>query len=93
MGPASAPHTPGFCEEKTQLECRYKEAEAEFDTARTAIRQKVGTSSKEEFLTLDRAADLAWDRLQQAGGELATHIREHGCGAIEEAPSAPKPIW
>jgi hypothetical protein len=93
MGSAPAPHTPGICEEKAQLECRYKEAEAAFGTARIAIRQKVGRSSKNEYLTLAGAADLAWDRLQHAGRELARHIREHGCGRVQEAPSSYKPIW
>ena len=93
MASAPAPQAPGFCKDKAQLECRYKEAEAAFDTARTAIRQKVGTSSKEEFLTLERAADLSWDRLQQAGRDLATHIREHGCGITQKASPRHKPIW
>ena len=52
MGPAPAPHTPGNCEAKAQLECSYKDAEAAFDTARTAIRQKVGKSSKYEYFML-----------------------------------------
>jgi hypothetical protein len=93
MGPASARHTPGICEEKTQLARRYKEAEAAFDTARTAILQKVGRSSRAEYLTLAIAADLAWDGLQHAGRELATHLREHGCGMIQEAPPSYKPVW
>ena len=93
MGPAPAPNSPGICEAKAELECSYKEAETAFNTARAAIRQKVGASSKAEFMTLDRGADLAWDRLQQARKELATHIREHGCGIIPDAPASHKPIW
>ena len=90
MVSAPAPDTAGICREKAQLECSYKEAEATFDTARTAIRQKVGKSSRAEYLTLATAADIAWDRLRDAGRELATHLREHGCGIIQEAPH---PIW
>jgi hypothetical protein len=93
MGPASAPHTPGICEEKAQLECRYREAEDAFYSARTAIRQMVGRSAKDEYLTLARVADLAWDRLEDARRELATHLQEHGCGGIREAPPSYKPIW
>jgi hypothetical protein len=93
MGSAPAPHTPGICEDKAQLERSYKEAEAAFDTVRTAIRQKVGSSSKNEYVILARAEDLAWYRLQRAMRELATHIREHGCGISQEAPPPPKPIW
>ena len=92
-GVASAPHMPGICEEKARLERRYKKAEDAFDGARNAVRRRVGRSSKDEYLTLDRAADLAWDCLQQAMRELASHIREHGCGVIQEAPASYKPIW
>ena len=93
MGSAPAPHTPGICEDKAQLESSYKEAETAFDTVRTAIRQKVGTSSKNEYVILARAEDLAWYRLQHAASELATHIREHGCGIIQEASPSHTPIW
>jgi len=55
-----------------------------FRSARTAIRQLVGRSAKDEYLTLARAADLAWNRLQHAGRELAKHTREHACGIIKE---------
>jgi hypothetical protein len=76
MGPAPAPHTPGICEDKAQLECSYKEAEAAFDAAQTAIRQKVGKSSKDEYFILSRAADLPWYRLQHAReGACYTHSR------------------
>ena len=93
MGPASAPHTPGICKEKAQLECRYREAKEAFQNARNAIRQNVGRSSKQEYFTLHHSVDLAWDRLQHVGMELAKHIREHGCGIIQEAPPSYKPIW
>jgi hypothetical protein len=87
MGSEPAPHAAGICGDMTQLEGRYKKAQASFDTAQAAIRKKVGTSSKVEYLKLDRAVDLAWDQLQRAMRELSTHIREHGCGTIEEAPT------
>jgi hypothetical protein len=93
MGPASAPHTPGICEEKAQLEWRYREAEDVFHSARTAIRQMVGRSAEDEYLTLARAAALARDRLEDARREPAKHLQEHGCGVIQEAPPSYKPIW
>ena len=93
MGPAPAPDSLGICREKAQLECRYREAEDAFRSARTAIRQLVGRSVKDEYLTLARTADLAWDRLQDAGRELATHLREHRCGIIQEGPPSRRPIW
>jgi len=93
MGSAPAPHTPGICQEKAQLERRCREAEDAFHNAQIAVRQKVARSAKDEYLTLARSADLAWDRLQHAGRELATHIREHGCGITQEGPPSRKPIW
>jgi hypothetical protein len=93
MGPASAPQAPGICEEKAQLECRYREAEDAFNSARTAIRQMVGRSAKDEYLALADALDLAWERLQHAWRGLATHLREHGCGIIQEDPSSFRSIW
>lgn len=92
MGPGPAPHT-SICEAKAQLERSYKAAQAAFDSARSAVRQRVGTSSKAEYLALDRATDLAWDLLQRAIKELATHIRDHGCGTIQEVSPSDKPIW
>ena len=89
---ASAPLEPGICEEKARLETNLDIAEDAFNTARTAIRQKVGKSSKTEFLSLDRAADEAWARLQNAMREFATHIRGHGCGTIKKAPPT-RSIW
>jgi hypothetical protein len=91
--PTIATSNPSICEEKARLESSCKNAEEALDTARSAIRQKVGKSSRDEYLTLDSAVDIAWDRLQHARTELATHIREHGCGVVQEAPPRPKPIW
>jgi hypothetical protein len=61
---ASAPLEPGMCEEKARLETNLGIAEDAFNTARTAIRQKVGKSSKTEFLSLDRAVDEARARFR-----------------------------
>ena len=49
----------GICQEKAQLESSYKRAKDAFDTARSVLRQKVGKSSRAEFLKLERATDLA----------------------------------
>ena len=89
---ASAPFEPGICQEKARLESNLNVAEDAFNTARTAIRQKVGKSSKTEFLSLDREVDEAWARLQSAMREFATHIRVHGCGTIKKAPPT-RSIW
>jgi hypothetical protein len=84
---------PALCDQKIRLESSYKVAKDAFETAQTAVRQKVGTSPTAEFLRLDREADVTWDRLRDALRELATHIREHGCGVFQDAPPIDKPIW
>jgi hypothetical protein len=89
---ASAPIEPGICGEKARLENNLNIAEDAFNTARTELRQKVGKLSKTEFLSLDRAVDETWARLQNAMREFATHIRAHGCGAIKKAPPT-RSIW
>ena len=93
MGPAPAPQTPEICEEKAQLERSYKDAEAAFDSAGTVLRQKLGRSSRAEYLTLVDAVDQAWDRLKDARSKLARHLREHGCGIIQEDPPSFRSIW
>jgi hypothetical protein len=84
---------PAICDQRARLESSYKVAKDASETARTAVRQKVGTSSKAEFLRLDREADVAWGRLRDAVTELATHIREHGCGVFQDVPPSGKTIW
>jgi hypothetical protein len=68
MKAGSTSPAPGICQEKAQLESGYKRAKDAFDTARSVLRQKVGKSSRAEFLKLERATDLAWDRLEHAMG-------------------------
>ena len=84
---------PALCDQKARLESSYKVAKEAFETARTAVRRKVGTSPKAEFLRLDREADVAWDRLRDALREFATHVQEHGCGVFQDVPLSGKPIW
>jgi hypothetical protein len=93
MKAASTPAAPGICQEKAQLESSYKRAKDAFDIARSILRKKVGKSSHAEFLKFERATDLAWDRLEDAMREFATHIRAHGCGVYEDIPPSSKPVW
>lgn len=46
--------------QELHLRNRFSIAEDVFDIAPTASRPEIGRSSKDEFLTLDCAADLAW---------------------------------
>ena len=93
MEASSSSLAPAPCDQKARLENSYKLAKDAFETARAAVRRRVGTSPKAEFLRLDREADVAWDRLRDALNELATHIREHGCGVFQDAPPSGKTIW
>jgi len=93
MKAGSTSAAPGICQEKTQLESSYKRAKDAFDTARRVLREKVGESSHADFLKLERATDLAWDRLEDAMREFATHIRKHGCGVCQDIFPIGKPIW
>lgn len=93
MGAASVAVASSTCQEKARLEVSCRRAEDAFETARTVVRLKVGKSSKEEYLTLDRGADQAWDRMLRVRKALAAHIREHGCGISPDGPVSHKPIW
>ena len=94
MGAASLAPAPRRCEERARLECIYKRAEEAFDIAQNAVREKVGKSSKEEYLALDRTVNEAWDTVQRCRRALAVHMAEHGCG-LAGALSAgiEKPFW
>src|SRR6516162_291479 len=93
MKAASTAAALGVCQEKAQLESSYKRAKDAFDTARSVLQKKVGKSSHAEFVKLERATDLAWDRLDDAMREFATHLREHGCGVCQDILPSGKPIW
>ncbi len=85
MGGASLALAPRACAERSRLDRRHDAAGKSFEAARAAVRERVGKSSKEEFIELDRAADQAWNRLQRARRALDKHIREHGCAPLERA--------
>jgi hypothetical protein len=67
------------CQERNLLSKEHVEAGIAFDDARQALQARIGVSSREEFLTLDQAAERAWASLQHARQALDNHIRNHGC--------------
>jgi hypothetical protein len=69
------------CKERDQLQRSYHRAEKLADTARERLRKKMGTSSREEFRTLQLAAEQAERELKDARRSLDQHIREHHCKA------------
>lgn len=93
MGTASSATAPERCEEKSRLEHDFQTAEELFVTALATIRQRVGRSPKDEYVSLDRSGDQAWDRLERARNALDSHVRQHGCGSAAVPPASDKPIW
>ena len=67
------------CEERVRLQKEHTDAEAMFDDARQALGARIGLSPKEEYLTLNRAAEKAWAHLQHSLRTLDEHIRTHRC--------------
>jgi ATP-dependent helicase YprA (DUF1998 family) len=67
------------CKEKNRLTKEYDDTTAKFSEAVRELRQKMGTSLKEEFDRLERAADEARVRSEQARLALEQHIAAHHC--------------
>jgi ATP-dependent helicase YprA (DUF1998 family) len=67
------------CEEKRRLATEYEAATAKFSEAVTELRKKMGTSAKEEYQRLDRAANEARVKSEQARLALEQHVSAHRC--------------
>lgn len=67
------PETP--CPERARLERDHDDATAAFETAGATIQARIGISSKDEYVRLERTAEEAWMRLQRARRALDDHIR------------------
>jgi len=67
------------CEEKTRLATEYESSTAKFSEAVTELRKKMGASAKEEYRRLDRAANEARVKSEQARLALEQHIAAHQC--------------
>jgi ATP-dependent helicase YprA (DUF1998 family) len=62
------------CEEKTRLASEYEAATVRFSSAVTELRTRMGTCPKEEYERLDRAANEARVKSEQARLALEQHI-------------------
>ena len=67
------------CDEKTHLMNEYEAFTGEFAAAVTELQRKTGTSSKEEYARLNRAANEGRMKSEQARLALEAHITAHGC--------------
>jgi len=67
------------CEEKNRLGVEYGTATGKFAVAVSELQRKMGTSLKEEYARLDRAANDARLKSEEARLALEQHIAVHGC--------------
>jgi hypothetical protein len=67
------------CDEKVRLATIYEDAAHRFSEAVKELRQKVGTTAKFEYDGLDRAANEARVKSEQARLALEQHVATHGC--------------
>jgi ATP-dependent helicase YprA (DUF1998 family) len=67
------------CEEKSRLATEYEASTMKFSEAVTELRKKMGTSAREEYQRLDRAANEARVKSEQARLALEHHIAAHRC--------------
>lgn len=67
------------CEAKIRLGTEYEAATSKFSEAVSELRQKMGVSPKEEYERLDRAANEARVKSEQARLALEQHIAAHRC--------------
>ena len=67
------------CNEKVRLATIYEDATGRFSEAVKELRQKIGTTAKYEYERLDRAANEARVKSEQARLALEHHIATHRC--------------
>lgn len=67
------------CEEKQRLGGEYEAATKKFSDAVTELQRKMGTSPKDDYDRLSRAADEARVKSEQARLALEQHIAAHRC--------------
>jgi len=67
------------CEEKTRLVHEYQMLAQRFSEAVNELQRKMGTSAKEDYDRLNRAADEARLKTDQARIALEQHTAAHRC--------------
>jgi len=67
------------CEEKTRLAAEYEAATGTFAAAVTELRRRIGISAEEEYRRMDRAANEARVKSEQARLALEQHVAAHRC--------------
>ena len=67
------------CQEKARLAAEYETATNRFAACVTDLTRKMGTSPKPEYDRLQRIADEARVRSEQARLALEQHVAAHGC--------------
>jgi hypothetical protein len=68
-----------ICEEKRRLTAEYQEATEKFSRSVTELQDKMGKSSKEEYLRLQRASEEWRVHSEQARLALEQHLAAHKC--------------
>jgi hypothetical protein len=68
-----------MCKEKGRLTLEYQEATAKFSQSVTDLRQKMGTSSQEEFERLKRITEESRVHSEEARLALERHVVAHKC--------------
>jgi len=67
------------CEEKARLAAEYESATGKFSAAVKELNQRIGICPREEYARLDRAANEARVKSEQARLALEQHIAAHRC--------------
>ena len=68
-----------MCEEKKRLLVEYESATQAYFRAMNDLRDKIGTSPKEEYDRLFKATEEARIRSESARAALLEHVRKHNC--------------
>jgi hypothetical protein len=67
------------CEDKNRLAREYEVATVAFSEAAKELDRKIGTSPKEEYMSLERISTEARMKSEQTRLTLEQHIAAHGC--------------